>query len=303
MPRSKKRNRRRSLSAHTPPPPGIQRLGPPRTRLRGLLQLLIDVPRTAESAMLTIEIPEQEAEKHLVMFDASVLLRASNALKAVRLLCEEAHWEFAAPILRQLFELVINMEYLATQPDREAAIFRYSKYGLLQEVRHQYRTLLYDEKTGRAIDTQRLAVLEQMLERTFPEFRRVSAQGTVHWLPSWSGHSARYLAEKSTHRLRLDQYELLFSTWSEQAHGAPVALMDSLFPGGLPPEQIVASDDAEIIQTVTMAITLFLELWMMLPHVPQPDAAQRLEWQNSMIAEARKHGAPFPAPTEADATS
>jgi hypothetical protein len=302
MPRTKKRNRRRSLSAHTPPPAGIQRVRPPKTRLKALLQLLIDVPRAAEGAMLTIEIPEEERGKHLVMFDAGVLLRASNALKAVRLLCEEAHWEFAAPILRQLFELVINVEYLARQPDREAAVFRYSKYGLLQGVRHQYLTLLYDQKTGRTIDTQRLGVLEQMQEKTFSEFRRINAQGTVHWLPSWSGHAARYLAEQSKHPLRADQYDLLFSTWSEQAHGAPAALMDNMFPRGLPADQIVASDDAEIIQTVTMAITFFLEIWMLLPYVPQADAAQRLEWTKSMIAEARKHGAPFPSSTAADAS-
>lgn len=236
-----------------------------------------------------------------MMFDAGVLLRASNALKAVRLLCEEAHWEFAAPILRQLFELVISMEYMATQPDREAAILRYSKYGLLQEVRQQYLTLLYDQKTGREIDTERLAVLEQMLTQTFTEFRRVSARGTVHWLPSWSGHTALYLAEQSKHSLRGDQYELLFSAWSDQAHGAPAVLIQNMFPSGLPAEQIVASDDAEIIQTVTMAITLFLELWGLLPHVPQADAPQRLTWTNSMIAEGRKHGAPFPVPTAADA--
>ena len=65
------------------------------------------------------------------MFDAGMLSRGSNALKSVRLLCEQAHWEFAAGVVRQLFELVLNMEYLGTLPDRDAAIFRYAKYGLL----------------------------------------------------------------------------------------------------------------------------------------------------------------------------
>ncbi|MBA3736394.1 MAG: hypothetical protein H0W90_14560 [Actinobacteria bacterium] len=221
----------------------------------------------------------------------------------MRLLCEQAHWEFAAPILRQLFELVINMEYLGRQPDREAAVFSYSKYGLLQTVRHQRLTLLYDEKTGRPIDTQRLAVLDQMLDETFREFRSVHDKGNVHWKPSWSGHHTRYLAEQSKHPLRADQYELMFSAWSEQAHGAPAALLDNMFPRGLPVAKVVASDDAEIIQTVTMAMTFFLELWTLLPNVPPVDHAQRLEWTNKMLAEARKHGAPFPAPSQADSTA
>lgn len=248
--------------------------------------------------MGTIEIPAEDAERHLVMFDASVLLRASNALKAVRLLCEEAHWEFSASILRQLFELVINMEYLAAQADREAAIFRYGKFGLLQEVRHQYLTLLYDRKTGREIDAERLAILEQMLEQSFTEFRSVDAKGKVHWSPSWSGHSARYLAEQSKQRLRVDQYDLLFSPWSEQAHAAPTTLMENMFPRGLSAEEVVAADDVEILQTVMMAITLFLELWTLLSYVPQAEAEQRLEWTSVVIEEARKHGAPFPTPGE-----
>lgn len=272
----------------------MQRIRPPKTRLKTLLQLLVEVSATAEKAMLTIATPQEEAAKRLVLFDAGVLLRASNALKAIRLLCEEAHWEFAAATVRQLFELVLNMEYLATQPDRDAAIFRHAKYELLQTVRHQYLNLLYDRKTGRSIDTERLAVLESMLEHTFPEFRSVDDSGKVRWKPSWSGHSARYLAEQSKHPLREDQYHLLFVTWSEQAHGAPAALLDNMFPGSLPVDEIVASDDARIVQTVTVAIAFFLELWMLLPHVPRVDPAKRLAWTNTMMAEARKHGAPAP---------
>ncbi len=74
----------------------------PKARPEGLFRLLIDIPEAAEAAMRTIEIPDNDEEKPLVTFDASALLRSSNALKAVRLLCEEAHWEFAALILRSL---------------------------------------------------------------------------------------------------------------------------------------------------------------------------------------------------------
>jgi hypothetical protein len=168
MPRRKKHDRRRGSTRPKPMPPGMQRLSPPKTRLKSLLQLLVEIPAAAEQAMITATMPEDETGKRLLMFDASVLVRASNALKVIRLLCEQAHWEFAAASVRQLFELVLNTEYLATQPDREAAIFRYSKYGLLQTVRHQHLAVLYDQKTGRPIDEQRLARLESMLEADVP---------------------------------------------------------------------------------------------------------------------------------------
>jgi hypothetical protein len=192
----------------------------------------------AEKSLFEMSLPSDEATKRLVMFDAGVLLRASNALKAVRLLSEQAHWEFAAPILRQLFELVINAEYIAAQPDREAAIFLYSKYGLFQTARRQHLTLLYDQKTGREVDAQRLSILEQMLERTFPEFRgqRTGHCAVAAKLVRTHGPLPRRTIEPP---VTPDQYELLFSEWSEQAHAAPTALMESMFPRHVPAEQII----------------------------------------------------------------
>jgi ribosomal protein L32E len=295
MSRTKKRNRRRATGTH-PPPPGAQRIRAPKTRLKPLFALLVEVPMTAEQAVFTTPLPDDDVQRRLMMFDAAMLIRGTNALKSVRLLCEQAHWEFAAGIVRQLFELVINMEHLAEQPDRDAAIFRYAKFGLYQKVTYQYLNLLYDQKTGREIDTQRLAVLRQMLEQTFPEFRRVDEKEKLRIAPSWSGHSARHLAEQSKHRLRADQYELMFAAWSEQTHAAPATLMDNIFPSNRAVDDVVADDDARIAETVTMAITLFLELWMLLPHVPQADPVQRLGWTNSMLEEAQRHGAPSPVP-------
>jgi Family of unknown function (DUF5677) len=290
MARTKKRRR-------TPPPlpTNVQRVRPPKTRLKALLEVLSDVAVTAERVIFATPVPDAEAPKRLFIFDAAVLVRACNALKSVRLLCEQAHWEFAAGIVRQLFELVLNIEHLAGQPDRHEAIFRYAKYGLMQEVEHQRLALLYDQRTGRPIDEQRLASLTQMLEQTFPEFRRIDGEGKLHRRPSWSGHTARYLAEASSHRLREDQYHLLFAAWSEQVHGAPAAVIENMFAHDVPVDEVVAKDDARIAETVTMAITLFLELWMLLPHVPQVDARQRLEWTTAVIEQARKYGAPAPA--------
>jgi hypothetical protein len=54
--------------------------------------------------------------------------------------------------------------------------------------------------------------------------------------------------------------------------------MGNIFPRDVLSEHAVASDDAEIVQTATMAITFFFELWMLLPHIPQLDPEERLTW-------------------------
>lgn len=66
----------------------------------------------------------RDSDDPLVRFDRGILLRAVNALKAARLLLEAVHWEFAAAPARQLFDLVVNIEHLNTQGDRERAIPR-----------------------------------------------------------------------------------------------------------------------------------------------------------------------------------
>jgi hypothetical protein len=183
---------------------------------------MVDVTSSADKALLmTRNVGDQ-----LVRFDVGILVRAINAVKSVRLLLEQAHWEFAAAAVRQLFELTVNMEYLAGQPDRKQATFRYAKYGLLQMVRHEHHAALYSLKTGRPVDAGRLAVLGSLLAHSFPEFRKKGrADGSPNWATSWCDRTTRNLAESSTEALRRDQYQMLFSTWSEQTHASPGGAM------------------------------------------------------------------------------
>lgn len=39
-----------------------------------------------------------------------------------------------------------------------------------------------------------------------------------------------------------------------------------------------------------MAIILFLDLWKLLPHIPQVDVQQELRWRNAARVEGRKLG-------------
>jgi hypothetical protein len=297
-----KRRSRKPQEARTAPPPGTFQVAVPRKKLKALFELVIDVCRTAEHALFTMSV-QDPARKQFVQFDGTFLIRGSNALKAIRLLCEEAHWEFAASAVRQLFELVLNAEHIARDPDREAAMLRYAKFGLLQMVREQQATLTYERVTGRSIDLERLRVLDSMLERSFPEFRHVGSTGHVTWDKTWSGLDARRLAALSPRRIRPHQYTLLFSTWSEQAHAAPGALIDDLMRNQIDVDRILATDEVRIAETIGTAVSLFLELWALLPNVPAVNAQQQHAWLSSLVKSAEKYGATawdWPAEGQAD---
>lgn len=88
------------------------------------------------------------------------------------------------------------------------------------------------------------------------------------------------LCEASASKLRLSQYELLYSPWSEQVHAAPGALIDSMFrnQGTDWQKLVIEEDEVRIHDAVSMAITLFLELRRFLPAIDAPDPEKANDW-------------------------
>jgi hypothetical protein len=225
----------------------------------------------------------------LSAFDRAILNRGLNMLEASRTLLANGHWEVAAAPARQLFELLVNMEYLAQQPDRKDACFRYQKFALMQTAERARREIDYDRSTSRPVDEERAKQIAAVLSSpSFDEFRTRDGK----WKSSWSAQSARALAEQSPARMRVKQWELLFVTWSEETHAAPVALLDAMLPHNSATwvETQVAHDDREVGQMILMVVTLYLELCAVLPNAPTPNPEMHLEWMTAMTDEVRARG-------------
>jgi hypothetical protein len=140
----------------------------------------------------------------------------------------ELHWEFAAGPARQLFELLVNVEYLAAQDDPVIAATKFARFGTLQALLGRLEGLRYTEQTGRPVDQVHKARLLELLA-DFEDLRQ--SKNRDKWRQNWSGTSTRDLAELSAHQpLRQAQYFQLFSAWSEQVHAAPAALIPGMFP-------------------------------------------------------------------------
>jgi hypothetical protein len=257
-------------------------------RLPETFRVMLEVARAADTPF---EGQGIEATP-LARLDVSIFMRGVNALKSTRLLLTESQWEFAAGIVRQLFELVVNVEYLRAQDDQEAAATRYAAFGRLQEIRSQQAELGYRERTNRPVDEHRVTELESVLEQGwFDDFRTHTKKGEVRWATSWSGLTTKALAEQSPNPLRVHQYKQLFSTWSEQAHGTPGALApDLLGPRiGRTVELALTEDESEVSQIAVMAVVLFIELWKLLPAIPQADEKRINTWIRDLAVEAASY--------------
>lgn len=266
-------------------PPGVLRVDGPAKRLPEMFAVLDEVTITADRAAME----PGGASSHLERFDLAISMRATNLLKASRSLLENGHWEVAASAARQVFELLVNAEYIAAQPDRNEVCIKYATYGLIQQAESNLRTLGYDRNTGRPVDEQREAHLRAFLaSEDLAGFRARNGK----WKPQWSGLNTRGLAEKSPEPLRAEQYEQLFVAWSEQTHAAPVTLLHAIFPSGKVDgwaEDQIAADDREVGQMILMLVTLYVELLQALPNASFVSAETQFKWIDK-LGQAAKAG-------------
>ncbi len=231
-----------------------------------------------------IALAAEDDGSRMSLFDRAILNHGLNLLEASRILLASGHWEVASSAARQLFELLVNMEYIAQQPDRESACFRYQKFALLQMALRVRREIEYDRATGRPVNEERAKLVADLLDGpSFEEFRTRNGK----WNASWSGQSTRALAEQSPVQMRAKQWEQLFVTWSEETHAAPVALLDAMMPRDQATwiETQVADDDREVGQVILMLVVLYLELCGALPNAPALAPEKRLKWTHALMKE------------------
>lgn len=216
---------------------------------------------------------------HIVLW--KIVERAHNAAKAVIVLCEHRWWEFADGLVRQLYELLLDVEELRQSEDREAAAKRWLRFGALQYMLGLAAQRKYDADTGRMPPdaAEKIATFRAGLPSLFPEFVRysrtgkvsLSEDGDVNFVGSWHRKSVREQARNSEDDIRLHQYELLYRSASDQVHGTPGALIHGLrvdvVEGGngpsigiqpwLSPDEMVDNDTFAIRQTLSMTFAFF----------------------------------------------
>ena len=77
--------------------------------MRPLFKLVEAITLAADTAVGRLGgVVQNESAK----FDVAVFLRANNILKGAWSLSENNHWELASSLIRQLFELVVNIEWM-----------------------------------------------------------------------------------------------------------------------------------------------------------------------------------------------
>lgn len=182
-----------------------------------------------------IDIPVPQTALGIVKF-ASVI-RAFNLYRSINVLLETDHWEDAAVLSRSMFELLLNLEEIVR--DKESAEDKAKKYLRFQELQkylHQISSIDYEVQTGCRSKEQvsKLTELEKMTKSIFAEF--LSKRKGSEWETSWCGKSVYRLANDSANPMRIPQYKIIYSLFSDFSHSSPYSVMTTMALGNTPEE-------------------------------------------------------------------
>lgn len=213
--------------------------------------------------------------------------RALTMLQGARLLLEEGHWELAVGVVRQMFEILVNVENLLNRADTDAAWESYRQFGEAQFLQASLRKLRYAIAAGYNDTSGEAKALTAALdEARFDEFRHPKG----HIRDSWSGLSVEKLANASQAPWRVDQYRYYYRTWSEQAHGSPSSLISVITPRsastGL--NQELASFAREARQLITMLVGLSADLGSALGIFGSNRGTTIRGWREQLSREAQR---------------
>jgi hypothetical protein len=217
----------------------------------------------ADQIWIAVQELEQPVTHHEVVV-RRVFDRAYNIVKGARLLLEHEHWELAASHVRQLFELLLDVEALNRAPDQEAAAGRYMWFGALQEMRHLSASRRYEAASGRSTPElmARIDEADQKMREMFDVFLGPpNMKGERRWAESWTGLTTKQLAALSTEDIRPYQYEVVYRLLSAHAHAAPMAVGGGrdVMPQDL--ESVVARDDRNTTEMISLLVSFFGGLW------------------------------------------
>ncbi len=209
------------------------------------------------------DIPVPQTFQGIVKF--ATVLRAFNLYKSINLLLENDHWEDAAILGRSLFELLLNLEeVIRDEKTAEKRAEKYLRYLHLSKLLHYVNDKRYEINTGRTPKEEetRIAKIEKDVRIVFSEF--VDKRRVLGWSNSWCGKSVYKLTKDSGKPIRLAQYKLIYSYFSEFSHSNPLATMTTIDLGKTTEEMEKFKQNKEEIERASMARVLTLSItWLL----------------------------------------
>lgn len=221
-------------------------IGNPNTRAALPLGRILEHYAIVRDAIATTEhvVPE---ELPSVVVNQSFIY-AFNSYKAINLLLPELYHESAAAVMRQLWEVSLNLHWIGVNPGERSQDF--CNYTVME-----YRKILRKSEANDQIDDFDRATAS--FQRRF-KYKDKKGRGRAHGNFATANIHAR-AAELG--EPWVSEYTLVYHMTSMHAHGAPGAILQALFRASYPnPERLERNSTALIAALAIKVMVRNVEL-------------------------------------------
>lgn len=146
----------------------------------------------------------------------SSFIYAFNAYKAISLLLPEYYHESGAVVLRQLWEVSLNLHWIAVDVEVRSQMFC------------NYTTMEFRKVLRQSGEVNKLAAFDNATARFQKHYRYVDAKGRNQFHPNFATKKVRERAN-DLGDLWIREYELVYNLTSMHSHGAPGAILQAMF--------------------------------------------------------------------------
>lgn len=180
-------------------------------------------------------------------FKISALNALTELFISSKKLLQFSHWRATNILIRTLFELLINIEYVFLKPEKsEELCMRFFKFGELQQSLHVKRDIQNNQYNIHNRINPKFFRMDDMLkeiENLFEEFiMKKKRDGTVIWYSYWNIKSPKDIVKELNNQERMKQFDKYYSELSDYVHGSPIFVASGVYH----PEQIENNEIDEI---------------------------------------------------------
>lgn len=183
--------------------------------------------------------PHIDTEALPVILANASFVYAFNVFKAISLLLPHLYFEAAASVVRQLWEVSLNLHWVMADADHRASTF--CGYTMME-----YRKIL-KRQNGNAI----LAKFDEATKRFRDQYSFTDRKGKERQYANYSNSSVQQRAEQLGEPWRAD-YLIVYDLTSMHAHGAPGAILQAIFRRFYSNPDIRERDASALMATVAI---------------------------------------------------
>ena len=204
-----------------------------------------------------------ESHKLLTLVANTSLMYAFNTYKALSLLLPELYHESGAVVLRQLWEVSLNLHWIGVDPEPRAKAF--CSFTIME-----YRKLI--QKSG---DSTPLKDFDDVTAQLQSNFRYQDGKGRNRTHGNFTAANihdrATELGDPWDH-----EYELFYHLTSMHAHGAPGAVLHGIFQTQYPAPDTRENNSASLFAILAIKLMVRnVELLVRLNIIPDADEVMK----------------------------